>query len=210
MDILSVLFSQQRRRIGIIVPSVVITEKHSDTLEITDNPVDKPTESGAGFIADHAYRRPSELTMELGFAGGGSLIDGVDTTAIFDASTGLSLGTSPADIYKQILELQRDRKPFDATTGKRQYKNMLIRAIEVTTDKTSENVLMCVLTLKEIVITQTQTITVADKENMKEGLNTSPVQNTGTKTPVAVNESLLSQGSRLRQKAEEIFSRGVQ
>jgi hypothetical protein len=35
MDILSTLFHQQSRKIGIIVPDVVISEKHSDTLEIT-------------------------------------------------------------------------------------------------------------------------------------------------------------------------------
>ena len=46
---------------------------------------------------------------------------------------------------------------------------MLIRAIEVTTDRTSENVLMAVLTLREVIITQTQQIAVADKADMKEG-----------------------------------------
>jgi hypothetical protein len=35
MDILSTLFQQQSRKIGMIVPSVVISEKHTDTLEIT-------------------------------------------------------------------------------------------------------------------------------------------------------------------------------
>jgi hypothetical protein len=45
MDILS-LFQQQSRRIGLIVPSVVISEKHNDTLEITEHPV----EVGAQFL----------------------------------------------------------------------------------------------------------------------------------------------------------------
>ncbi|VXD05785.1 Bacteriophage protein [Enterobacterales bacterium 8AC] len=187
MDILSVLFSQQRRRIDVIVPSVVISEKHSDALEITEHPV----EVGAP-VSDHAFKRPSEVTMELGFAGGGSLIDGIDTTQIFDVNTGLSLGTSPADIYTQLLALQESRVPFDVITGKRSYNNMLIRAIEVTTDKTSENVLMCVLTLREVITSQTQSITVADKADMTEGVSTAPVQNTGTKTPTPVNESMLS------------------
>jgi hypothetical protein len=40
MDILSTLFQQQSRRIGLIVPSVVVSEKHSDTLEITEHPVE--------------------------------------------------------------------------------------------------------------------------------------------------------------------------
>lgn len=72
MDILSTLFHQQSRRLGpetsLIIPSVVISEKHHDALEITEHPV----EVGAA-VADHAYRRPSEVVMQVGFAGGGDL-----------------------------------------------------------------------------------------------------------------------------------------
>ncbi|PLL47114.1 hypothetical protein CWN17_26285, partial [Klebsiella pneumoniae] len=82
MDILSTLFQQQSRRIGLIVPSVVISEKHDDSLEITEHPV----EVGAA-ISDHAFRRPSEVVMQVGFAGGGSLLDFVDTSSL-----GLSVG----------------------------------------------------------------------------------------------------------------------
>lgn len=184
MDILSTLFQQQSRRIGLIIPSVVISEKHSDTLEITEHPV----ETGAP-VSDHAYKRPSEVVMEVGFSGGGSLLDFIDTSSL-----GLMLGLSPRETYQQILDLQASRIPFDVVTGKRLYSNMLIRAIEVTTDRTSENVLMAVLTLREVIITQTQQITVADKADMKEGANTSAVINSGTKAAKPQNESLLSSG----------------
>ena len=182
MDILSTLFQQQSRRIGLIVPSVVISEKHNDTLEITEHPV----EVGAA-ISDHAYRRPSEVVMQVGFAGGGSLLALLDTT-----SFGLSVGLSPKETYQELLDLQNSRVPFDVVTGKRIYSNMLIRALEVTTDRTSENVLSAVLTLREVIITSTTTTQVAVKEDMKLGANTSAVQNSGVKTPAAKNESLLS------------------
>lgn len=200
MDILSAIFRQQSRRIGIVVPSVVVSEKHSDTLEITEHPVEKPTTGTAsGFIADHAYKRPSEVIMECGFAGGGALLDFVSTL------TGTSLlGKSPRETYQELLKLQIDRVPFDVITGKRTYNNMLIRAIEVTTDKTSENVLMCVLTLREVILSETKSVTVADKQDMKEGVSTSAVQDTGTKSPIPVNESLLSStgaGDKLRDTA---------
>lgn len=189
MDILSAIFRQQSRRIGLLVPSVVVSEKHSDTLEITEHPVEKPTtDSASGFIADHAYKRPSEVTMECGFAGGGSLLDFVNTSAI-----GLGLGLSPKETYQQLLDLQSSRIPFDVVTGKRTYINMLIRAIEVTTDKTSENVLNCTLTLREVILSETQTTTAASKNDMSEGVSTSGVQNSGTKSPTPANESLLSQ-----------------
>lgn len=184
MDILSTLFQQQSRRIGLIIPNVVISEKHSDTLEITEHPV----ETGAP-VSDHAYKRPPEVVMEVGFSGGGSLLDFVDTSSL-----GLTLGLSPRETYQQILDLQASRIPFDVVTGKRLYSNMLIRAIEVDTDRTSENVLMAALTLRGVIITQTQQITVADKADMKEGANTSAVINSGTKAAKPQNESLLSSG----------------
>ena len=59
--------------------------------------------------------------------------------------------------------MQLERVPFDVITGKRVYTNMLVRAIEVTTDKTSENVLNCTLTLREVIMSQTQSVSVADK-----------------------------------------------
>lgn len=179
MDILSVLFSQQRRRIGIIVPSVVISEKHMDATEVTEHPV----EIGAP-VSDHAYDRPAEVTMEIGFAGGGSLIDGIDTTSIFDVDTGLSLGTSPADVYQQLLELKKKKEPFAVITGKRQYQNMLIRAIEVLTDKTSENVLMVTLTLRELLITETQNVSTRSAAKMQYPQDTAGVSNTGLKNPI--------------------------
>ncbi|CND92814.1 Uncharacterised protein [Yersinia rohdei] len=184
MDILSAIFRQQTRKIGLLVPSVIISEKHQDALEITEHPV----EIGAA-VNDHAYKRAAEVTMDLGFAGGGSLLDFVDTSTI-----GLSLGKSPNEVYQEILDLQSSRAPIDVITGKRKYRNMLIRAVEVTTEKTSENVLMCVLTLREVILSQTESIMVADKENMQDGVSTSAMQNTGTKAPTPTNTSVLKSG----------------
>ena len=198
MDVLSVLLHQRSRKIGIIIPDVVISEKHSDVLEITEHPVEKATSSGAGFVADHAYRRASELVMEVGFSGGGSLLDAVDTSAI-----GLSLGDGPKEIYSQLLELQRKKEPFDVITGKRIYSNMLIRVLDITTDRTSENVLMASVTMREVITTQTLTITGAAKENMTEGANTSAVQDAGVKSVKQPSQSLLS---RAKDAALSLFS----
>lgn len=112
----------------------------------------------------------------------------LDTT-----SYGLNAGLSPKEVYQKLLDLQNSREPFDVVTGKRTYNNMLIRALEVTTDRTSENVLSAVLTLREVIITSTTTKQVAAKEDMKEGANTSAVQNSGVKTPVQKNESIYHQ-----------------
>lgn len=174
MDILSTLLRLQSRKIGVIIPDVVVSEKHSDTLEITEHPV----ETGAA-ISDHAYTRPSEVVMEVGFAGGGSLLDFASSLT----STSL-LGMSPRETYQKLLDLQSGRTTFDVVTGKRIYKNMLLRTIEVTTDKSTENVLSAVLTLREVIITSTQTVETANKTEMKNGVETSKTESTGLKTTV--------------------------
>ncbi|HGJ5879183.1 MAG TPA: phage baseplate protein, partial [Arsenophonus nasoniae] len=100
--------------------------------------------------------------------------------------------------YQQILALQASRQPFDVITGKRKYQNMLIRAIEVTTDKHTETVLMAILTLRELNITETQTLNIksTDAKNMREGNTTGGVSNTGMKTPKPIdNRSLLQRGA---------------
>ncbi|ARF48192.1 phage baseplate protein [Pantoea stewartii] len=188
MDILSVLLNRHSRSIGTVIPDVTISEKHYDRLEITEHPVERPTSAGTGFVADHAYRQPSEVIMQIGFAGGGSVLDVVNTAAI-----GISAGKSPKEIYADLLEIQRNRELLDVVTGKRIYKNMLIKSLEVTTDKVTENVLMATVTLREVIISSTHTIQVADKANMTQGQNTAPVKDMGTKTGVPVaNESVLS------------------
>lgn len=190
MDFLSTIFQQQSRRIGVMVPDVVVSEKHSDSLEITEHPVEKQTTAGTGTISDHAFRKPSEVTMEVGFASGGSLLDFADTTAIGLATPINPM--SPKDVYAALIQMQRNCELLDVVTGKRTYSNMLIRSIEVTTDKRTENVLSAVLTLREVILTSTSTIQV-DKSDMATGANTSPVLNTGAKTPVPVDSSLLQQ-----------------
>jgi hypothetical protein len=120
--------------------------------------------------------------MEVGFAGGGSLLDMVDTRNI-GLSTPLS-DMGPKEIYAQLLSMQREKKLLDVTTGKRIYKNMLIRALEVTTDKRQKTYLSAVVTLREVIITQTKSIKVADKADMKYGVDTAPTQNAGTKSTI--------------------------
>ncbi|MBG6243107.1 MAG: hypothetical protein EKE20_15395 [Candidatus Symbiopectobacterium sp. Dall1.0] len=187
MDLLSTLFHLQTRKIGLIVPSVVVSEKHSDRLEITEHPVEVGAE-----VSDHAYKCAAEVVVQVGFAGGGSLLDFAHKLT----ATNLT-GLSPRETYQALLKLQSDRIPFDVVTGKRLYKNMLLQHLEVTTDRVSENVLNATLTLREVMITRTQSIQVADKADMKMGAATSAVINTGTKSPQPVNVSILKSSGTL-------------
>lgn len=188
MDILSTLLLKPTRMLGrigsFIIPSVVISEKHTDTLTITEHPV----ETGAP-IADHAYKLPAEVITVVGFAGGGAVLDFASHLTGTDL-----LGLSPKEVYQQLITLQEERIPFNVVTGKRIYHNMLLKSIEVTTDAKSENVLSATLTLREILLSRTQPIAVADKTEMKEGTNTSPVINAGTKNLKPSGKTLIKPG----------------
>ncbi|MDV7023797.1 hypothetical protein R4P48_14060 [Atlantibacter subterranea] len=177
MDIQPTLFLQSRRKIGFFFPDVVIKETHNDTLVITEHQV----ESGA-FIADHAYKKPAELTMEVGFAAG-ALVDLVNGLPFMPQAD-----SDPKELYRQMLDLQQSRIPVEVITGKRIYNNMLLQTISVTTDKLTEYVLNATLTLREIIITQPTMLQAADKKNMTQGVSTSSVQNTGSKNELPVSK----------------------
>lgn len=128
------LITTQQRRVSSLIPDVVIREVGRDELVITDHPV----ETGAA-ISDHAFLRPVEVEMVLGWS---------DSTAGY-------VGYA-RDVYVELIALQKRREPFDLSTGKRNYKNMLIGSLGVQTDEKTENVLMVTARFREVIITSTQ------------------------------------------------------
>jgi hypothetical protein len=143
------------RSIGGIIVQATIEEVGVDTLTITDHPV----EIGAK-ITDHCYLNPIMLDIEVGF-GGGILVP-------------------MSDVYKQFLDLQASRNPFDIITGKRVYKNMLLQSITQTTDRDSENSLGLHLHCQQVILVSTSVTTQADATKMAKPSATAPVVNTGS------------------------------
>jgi hypothetical protein len=123
-----------RRSIGDLFPHVTVEESHSDELAITDHPVEFGTP-----VTDHAFMQPYIVEIRCGWS---------DATA-------QTSGYVQA-VYKAFLGLQASRVPFSISTGKRQYRSMLLRSLLVKTDPESEYTLMCVATAQQIVITNTQ------------------------------------------------------
>jgi hypothetical protein len=150
------------RSIGGIVAPCTLQERHTDTLSLTNHPV----ELGAQ-ITDHAFKNPVELDITIGW-GAGSI-------------------TSLPQIYQQLLDLQRSAVPFDIVTGKRQYKNMIIVSIGQTTGVDTENSLIIYLSCREVIIVETQITSMKPAANQANPQNTSGVQNLGTvqTTPAA-------------------------
>jgi len=135
------VYVRPARSIGGITMDVTIEESHTDETEITDHPV----EQGAS-VTDHAFLKPATVTIRAGAS---------------DAGKSSSSGDRPCvEVYQRLLELRASREPFDLVTGKRVYKNMLIKSLGVTTDKDTENVLMVTAELRQVILAAVQTVAV--------------------------------------------------
>lgn len=161
------------RSIGGIIPDVTIEEHHTDTLTITDHPI----ETGAS-ITDHAYSNPAEVTMRAAWSNSNSIVNSIVSGSLLSGSI-----SNANDLYRQLLDLQKLRQPFDLVTGKRTYKNMLIKSLAVTTDKDSENALIVTIILRQVILVQTTSTTVPDASVQTDPSSTGPVQSGGTRQP---------------------------
>lgn len=122
----------------VLQAQVVINEDHSDDLIITEHPI----QAGA-FINDHAFKRPAELQMQMGWA----------NAWVFDTGAG-----TVNYIYQQILELQAARLPFTIYTGKRVYYNMLVASLRTHTDQRLEYSFLADISFREVVLVNTSVV----------------------------------------------------
>jgi hypothetical protein len=152
------------RSIDEFVADVTIREDHEDELVVTENPV----EQGAD-ITDHSFKAPARLTVDVGYSNSSNQADG-DPGYV-------------QDIYSQFLALQASREPFDVITGKRQYENMLITMLHTVTDKDTENALFLTIRMKEVILVDTETVSVPPSQNQKNPQSTGATQSTGTQQP---------------------------
>ena len=150
------------RSIGNIVAPCTLAEHHSDTLTITDHPV----EIGAQ-ISDHAFLNPVTVDIVVGWGSG--------------------LPFPLTLIYEQLLQLQASRIPFKIVTGKRRYESMLMESIEVSTDADTENILRVFLRCIQIIIVSTSATALPKTENQANPQNTAETQNRGTAQTVPAN-----------------------
>lgn len=152
------LITTGSRQIGTLIPDVVVREAQRDEMVITDHPV----ETGAA-ISDHAFLRPVEVEMQVGWSD----------------STGGYVGYA-RDAYDALVALQRQREPFTLTTGSRRYTNMLISSIALQKDEKTEFISAITVRLREVIIVSTQT-TSAPKSAQANPAKTGATTPLGTK-----------------------------
>lgn len=175
-----------KRSIGPFEAQVTLREVHTDELEITDQPV----EEGA-LITDHAFKRPAEVVIECAWsnspqnkglvAGLAGAVTGT-VAGVNSIVTGNSLD-QVRDIYQKLLALQASRQRMDVFTGKRVYKDMLIKMLVTESDKLTENILKVTVTLRQIIIAQVQVVTIAaPAEDQADPASTMPSLDKGMKS----------------------------
>jgi hypothetical protein len=161
MGVLSIPYAylaSPSRQISTIIPDIVTREIHTDQTVITRHPV----ETGAA-VSDHAYLQPSQVEMHCRFSN----------------STAQSEGYVQI-VYNQFLALRATLTPFNVSTGKRAYQNMLVSEITVTTDEFTEYVLDVVVRLEQVNITSAQQGTIPANASSDPSAQASPQQ---TATP---------------------------
>lgn len=176
-----------KRRIGSFEAHVTLREVHIDELEITEQPVEEGSQ-----MTDHSFRRPSEVVIECAWSNSpqranvvSAILGAIPQTiaGIQSIITGNSLD-QVRQTYQRLLALQASRQPFDVLTGKRSYKNMLIKSLIVETDKERENILLVTATLREVLIASVKTVTIpAPKESQGLPSTTMPPIDKGMKLP---------------------------
>jgi hypothetical protein len=128
MGILSFLFSQEHAKIGGLLIDASVSETHSIEAEVTEYPV----ENGAT-VSDHIQVKSPELTMEgvitdapLGYFIIGNIENIVRSVSVLFGGSKRSI-----DGYNVLVNLQRNRIPFDVFTTLRKYENMVIKSLKV-------------------------------------------------------------------------------
>lgn len=155
------------RHIGNFRAQCTVSESSSDTLKITEHPVQR----GVDFT-DHAIKEQPALKIE----------------AIFNP-----LFTPLKELYNNLLDLQSSREPFEIMTGKRLYKDMLCKNLAVVTDAQNEFILSILGEFTQITIVESQTTTVPASAVQKNAQITGAATTTGEKQVQSVDSSHLYQ-----------------
>ena len=120
-------------------------------------------------------------------------------------------------LLERPLGCRNTRDPIDVVTGKRIYRNMLIKAISETTDKTTDKVLSIKMDLQEIILVAVSTVKIPassqKKAAQKEPKRTGQTENGGREKesqriqPRLQNHNQDTSGKEKKQKKTTIQDR---
>lgn len=146
---------------GQLIGDAVLEERHDDEAIITENPVEIGSVTN-----DHAFDLPQDLDLVYVWAAGSPQ---ANQQPSFLNQT-----------YAQLLTLKQAKILLGIITGKRQYQNMLIKGLSTLTDKDTENILQIRITVRQLILVVTQTVSVSSAAQQSIPAKTMPTQNSGS------------------------------
>ncbi len=176
------LFSQSGRSIGDIIPDVVIDETNRDTGVLTQHPVETGTP-----VSDHYYTMGPLYELRCGWS---------DST----------VGPGYTDeIYQRLQSLMATHKPFNVTSGKRQYTDMMFLSLAVRTDVESEYALMVSAVMQKCIMVDVSTTGAGSGATPA---TTNGASSVGTASGIAANNAV-NAGFATDGKGNVAFSNSV-
>lgn len=148
------------KKLDAIVMDATLSEAHSYSADVTDFPVER-----GSAITDNVREKPTQLRIDA------FISDFPLQNPNTQQSTPTSFTQSPLNQTKRsqdaldtLNRLKREGVTITVTTGIRTYKNMVIQTIDVTRDKSIRNGIRFTMSLREIIVVQTQTVQVVAAE----------------------------------------------
>lgn len=193
-----------------IIPQIVEEERLIDQMEITQHPVEqgasiadhafkRPAEVTVKFSWSKSFFNNGINTSLVNAGIGLNVATNPNLTGIaniaaigINAVTGQEIqsqftGSSSSQndaIYQALLQLQANRGLFSLYTGKRILDNMLLKTIALEVNRMKENSLHAILTCEQLIIVQSEIITLPANVQFNPSITASPV-NKGNKSPIA-------------------------
>lgn len=160
----------------IIIPDVIISELHSDSVNVTRHPVD----TGAN-INDHAFKEPAELVVEFGWSDSSALLSSAVSSALSFFSSDYPRGLQTTkEIYERLVNIQERRELLTVSTGKRQYTDMIITGLKTTTTVDTETCLIVEMTLQQVIRVNSKIVSL-ETAKQRYPSQTAGVSNSGTR-----------------------------
>lgn len=162
-----------------ITIQVLIDEEITNTLEVTEHPVEEGPE-----ISDHSYLKPVGLTLRCGWSNSSATALLGAAAALFGGGNALA-SNYVEGVYGQLKALQETRQPFTVTTQSGQFENMLMTSLARTREAHTSFTLNVTATFREIILVSTQSTTLPAQSDQADPASTSEQQSVGVLAPTA-------------------------
>jgi hypothetical protein len=164
--------------LGGIAIQATIEEVLTDTMEVTQHPVQK-----GALISDHTYMRLPEVVIRCGWSNSQPTSIGASISAAAAFAGGqLSVHDYVSGIYSQLLQLQQNQTVFSIITTARQYTSMVLTSLVVNRDFRTSQALMVTATCRQVLIASLSSAQLPPITNLANPPSMAETVNTGAQS----------------------------